>query len=142
MSDLKYNTMRFGTDEFNPYIKQALLVSNSPVNLSNFNRLDQITVQGNEPDGSKRRFMFKMDNKVYKFSGQNLVEYTGDVDSDNVLSSGNTTAQLEAVSNNSQLVGKNIYPIIALYAETENLPTAKISFKASLVQEVLDYTDE
>ena len=31
MSDIKYNTMRFGTDEFNPFIRQALLVSKSPV---------------------------------------------------------------------------------------------------------------
>lgn len=139
---LKYNTMRFGTDEFNPYIKQALLVSSAPLDLSNYNRLDKITVLGNEPEGSKRRFMFKMDNKVYKFSGQNLVEYTGTVNIDNVLDNGNTAAQLAAVSNNSQLVGKNIFPIIALYTESANLPTAKIEVSASYTVEVLDFNNE
>ncbi len=139
---LKYNTMRFGTDEFNPYIKQALLVSSEPLDLSNFNRLDKITVLGNEPEGSKRRFMFKMDNKVYKFSGQNLVEYTGTINIDNVLDNGNTAAQIEAVSNNTQLVGKNIFPIIALYTESANIPTAKIEVSASYLVEVLDYNNE
>lgn len=142
MSDIKYNTMRFLTDEFNPYIKQALLVSNEPIDLTNFNRLDQITILGNEPEGSKRRFLFKMDNKIYKFSGQNLVEYTGTVDIENVLANGNSAAQLEAVNNNSTLVGKNIFPIIALYSESENLPSAKIVATASLVQEVLDLEHE
>ena len=142
MADIKYNTMRFLTDEFNPYIRQALLVSNAPLDLTNFNRLDQLTVLGNEPTGSKRRFMFKMDNKVYKFSGQNLVEYTGTLDIDNVLNNGNSAAQLEAVSNNSQLVGKNIFPIIALYSEVADAPTAKIIATASLVQDVLDFEKE
>lgn len=135
---LQYNTMRFGTDEFKPFIKQALLVSNAPLNLTAYNRLDSILALGDEPEGSKRRFMFKMDNKVYKFSGQNLVEYTGSVTLDNVLSNGNSAAQIANVSNNAQLVGKNIYPIIALYTETELLPTAKIVANASFVQEVLD----
>lgn len=142
MSDLKYNTMRFLTDEFNPFIRQALLVSNAPIDLTNFNRLDHFTVQGNEPTGSKRRFLFKMDNKVYKFSDQNLIEYTGTVDLDNVLANGNTAAQLEAVSNNRQLVGKNIFPIIALYTESQDAPSAKIIATASLVQEVLDFEKE
>ena len=142
MSDIKYNTMRFGTDDFNPFIKKALLVSAVPVNLADFNRLDSITVLGNEPDGSKRRFLFKMNNKVYKFNGQELVEYSGTVDFDNVIASGNTTAQIEAVTNNRQLVGTNVFPIIALYSESVDLPSAKLAFNASLVQEVLDLERE
>lgn len=139
---LKYNTMRFLTDEFNPYIRQALLVSETPINLTAFNKIEQFTVQGNEPTGSKRRFMFKADNKVYKFSGQDLVEYTGDITADNVLSSGNTAAQLEAVRNNTALAGKNIYPIIALYTEVDNAPTARIVVNATASGETLDYQDE
>ena len=138
MADIKYNTMRFLTDEFNPYVRQALLVSNEPINLTNFNQIDQITVLGNEPEGSKRRFMFKMDNKVYKFSGSNAVEYTGDVTLSNVLANGNTASELESVRGNRTLVGKNIYPIIALYTTTQDAPSAKLTFAASLVQEVLD----
>ena len=142
MSDIKYNTMRFGTDEFNPFIRQALLVSKTPVDLSDFNRLDQITVQGNQPDGSKRRFLFKMNDKVYKFNGQNLVEYSGDITLDNVLADGNTAAQLESVTNNSALAGNKIYPIIALYSEVQDAPSAKLVFNASNVVEVLDYSKE
>ena len=142
MADIKYNTMRFLTDTFNPYIKQALLISQTPVDLTAFNRLDKITVQGSEPDGSKRRFMFQMDGKTYKFSGQDLVEYTGTVNIDNVLASGNTAAQLAAVQYNTALVGKKIYPVIALYAESQDLPTAKLVFSATDANEVLDYTFE
>lgn len=139
---LQYNTMRFGTDGFNPFIRQALLVSNVPVDLSDFNRLDQITVLGNEPAGSKRRFMFKMNNKVYKFSGQNLVEYTGTVDVDNVLADGNSAAQVEAVSSNRQLVGKPIFPIIALYTDSQDTPSAKLTFQATNAVEQLDFEKE
>lgn len=140
MSDIKYNTMRFGTDDFNPFIRQALLVAAVPVDLTNFNRLDQITVLGSQPEGSERRFLFKMDNKLYKFSGQNLVEYSGELTIDNVLADGNSAAQIEAVRNNTQLVGKNIFPVIALYTEVQDAPTAKLVLNASLVQEVIDYS--
>lgn len=139
---LQYNTMRFLTDEFNPFIRQALLVSDEPVDLSNFNRLDQITVLGNQPEGSKRRFMFKMNNEFYKFDGQNLVEYSGAITLDNVLADGNTSAQLEAVSSNRDLVGKPIYPIIALYTEVQDAPTAKLVFVATNAVEQLDFNDE
>ena len=139
---LQYNTMRFGTDIFNPFIKQALLISAAPVDLTNFNRLDQITVLGNQPEGSKRRFLFKMNNKVYKFDGQNLVEYTGTVDLDSVLENGNTAAQIEAVSSNRQLVGYPIYPIIALYSEVQDTPSAKLTFQAANAVEELDFNKE
>ena len=139
---LKYNTMRFGTDEFNPYIRQALLVSSTPVDLSDFNRLDQISILGNQPDGSKRRFMFKMGDKVYKFDGQNAVEYTGSVTIDNVLQDGNSAAQVEAVRSNKVLVGNKIFPIIALYSDSQDSPSAKLVFTASSAIEELDSTKE
>ena len=139
---LNYNTMRFLTDSFNPFIKQALLVSSEPVDLSDFNRLDQITVLGSQPEGSKRRFLFKMNNAVYKFDGQNLVEYTGTVNLDNVLDDGNTAAQIEAVRSNRQLVGQKIYPIIALYSEGQDTPSAKLSFQATNAVEELDFNKE
>ena len=139
---LQYNTMRFLTDGFNPFIRKALLVSAEPVDLSDFNRLDQITVQGTQPEGSKRRFMFKMNNKVYKFDGQNAVEYSGDITLDNVLDNGNTAAQIEAVRSNRQLVGNKIYPIIALYTEVEDAPSAKLIFQAANAIEELDTTRE
>ena len=142
MSDIKYNTMRFGTDEFNPFIRQALLVSAVPVNLSNYNRLDQITVLGNQPAGSDRRFMFKMDDKLYKFTDQTLTEYSGDLTLENVLNNGNTAAQIEAVSFNRQLVGKNIFPIIALYTNVQDAPSAKLVFSAANATETLDLTVE
>lgn len=135
---LAYNTMRFGTDEFLPFVRKALLVATTPINLTKLNRIDQFTIQGIQPEGSDRRFMFKADNKIYKFSGQELVEYTGTVTVDNVLKNGNTAAQVEAVKNNKTLASKNIYPIIALYSETQDIPSAKIVVTASNVQEVLD----
>ena len=139
---LQYNTMRFGTDEFNPYIRQALLVSSTPVDLSDFNRLDQISILGNQPDGSKRRFMFKMGDKVYKFDDQNAVVYSGDITIDNVLQDGNTAAQVEAVRSNKVLVGNKIFPIIALYSDSQDSPSAKLVFTASSAVEELDSTKE
>ena len=139
---LQYNTMRFLTDEFNPYIRQALVVLKTPLNLTSYNRLDSITVQGNEPTGSKRRFMFKADDKVYKFSGSDTVEYTGDITIDNVLANGNTAAQVEAVRYNTTLAGKKVYPIVALYTEVEDAPSARLAVTASFAEEVTDLVEE
>lgn len=143
-----YNTMRFGTDSFNPYLKQALLMrksgSSSDVgwDFRNYNRLDNFVLNGDEPSGTKRRFMFKVEGKFYTFSGNDLVEYTDDITLENVLADGNTAAQLLAVKNSTALVGHVIYPVIALFTETQDVPTVKLGAKLSNILENLDYTKD
>ena len=139
----QYNTMRFLTDEFNPFDRAALIVSNIPVDLSAYNCLNSISVLGDEPTGTTRRFLFKMsDDVLLKFSGQNLVIADTTLTLDNVLANGNTPAQVQAVVNNHQLVGDLIYPIIAMKSTNETPPTCKLEFAASCDLDILDFENE
>lgn len=140
-----YNTMRFGTDSFNAFLRQALLIraSGHGWDFRDYNRLDNFIIDGNEPSGTKRRFMFKVEGKIYTFNGNDLVEYTDDVTVDNVLADGNTAAQLLAVNKSTTaLVGHVIYPIIALYTENQNVPSVKLGVKLSNILENLDFTKD
>lgn len=137
---LTYNTMRFGTDEFTPYIKWALLDSQDlALDLTDYNFIERFNIAGAEPTGTQRRFMFRVDDKVYTFDGQTPVEYTGELTVNDVLEYGNTAAQVEAVKNFRTWGGKKIYPIIALYTEVEDTPSVKLTANAVTGDEILDY---
>lgn len=136
---LTYNTMRFLTDEFSLYSKSGLLISKDDyLDLTDINKIERFTISGAEPSGSSRRFMFKVDDKVYTFNDQNPVEYTGAITTDDVLTYGNTAAQVENVKNFTAWNGKKVYPIIALYTDVPDTPTAKISVTSTVGSETLD----
>lgn len=156
---LTSNTMRFCTDIFGltvedsesesggggstaAFVKKALLVSKTALDCTNKSSVQQIIISGVQPSGTDRRFMFRIDNKNYKFTGSTLVEYTGNLTTDNVLSNGNTAAQLQALSSVPGFVGKNIYPIIALKAPStsEDAPTVKLQLKTQASADTLTST--
>ena len=128
MSVLAINTMRYGHDTFS-FRKQAMLISQQPIDTKGQTAINGFLIQGVEPTGTNRRFIFKVDDKLYKFSSQNIVEYTGDGEIEDILANGNTGAEVTAVSNIPAWVGKLIYPIIVLDAPSDSsvMPTAKIS---------------
>ena len=123
-----------------PFVKKALLVSKSYLNCQNKSAVDSFIISGNEPAGTKRKFMFKFDDKVWKFtSGGTLVEYTGDLTVDNVLAKGNSAGFLNSLSGVASFVGKKIYPIIALSAPSTatDLPTVKIQLNTRTTNDTL-----
>ena len=140
---LEFNTMRFGTDVFSTE-KQALLVAKKALDTSGQTKVEGFTVTGIQPTGTDRRFMFKVDNKIYKFSGNNVVEYTGTLDADGVLASGNTASEVNAVTDIPDWVGKKIYPIVALEAASDAsvMPTAKMTLKVRSVTDVYERVEE
>ena len=140
---LQYNTMRFGTDEF-AFDHKGLLTSKVALDTTGQTSVGAFTIEGLEPLNTIRRFLFKVDDKIWKFSGQNAVEYTDGTDIDSVLANGNTAAEVTAVTDNSAWVGKKIYPIIALYADSDVtvMPTAKISLVASASSATYEQTTE
>ena len=131
------------TEVTKPTYKSALLISKTPIDCSNKSAVSQIIISGAQPSGSKRRFLWQIGSKFYKFSSGSLVEYTGDITLDNVLKDGNSATGVNALTNITDFVGKKIYPIIALRAPADaaEFPTAKIQVKATTTSETLGNVD-
>ena len=140
---LTFNTMRFGTDglEFN---KQALLVSKIPFDADGQTSVEGFIIDGAEPTGSMRRILFKVDDTIYKFEGDTLTALDGELTAEFVLENGNTVAELGAVTDIPDWVGKKIYPIVALYspADATVMPAIKMSLKVRSATDVYEKTSE
>ena len=122
--------MRFGTRTFN-FHHRALLVSKTPLDATEQTSVEGFTISGAQPADTDRRIIFKIDDTLYKFNGADLVEFDGDIDVDDVLSEGNTVSELTALTDIPAFVGKEIYPIIALFADVTALtmPSIKMTLK-------------
>ena len=129
MSLLPKNTMRLGHDTF-AFSAQAKLEAQQPIDTTNQTDITGIVVGGVEPTGTLRRFLFKVDDALYKFVNGVPVAYSGSDDVEDILENGNTATELAAVTSIQSWCNKQIYPIIALKAPAgaSVLPTAKISF--------------
>ena len=120
----------FGSDMFS-LSRQALLISNKAFDTSGQTSVEGFVISGTEPADTTRRFVFRVDGKLYKFSGQQLTEYFGSGEVYDILVGGNTAAELASVNNIPDWLGKKIYPLIALEAPIDApvMPSAKISLK-------------
>lgn len=134
---LKNNSMRYGTDEF-VFSKSALLTSKQPLDATEQTSVEGFTISGTEPSGSARRIIFKVDDELQYFVDGVPVAYPHDGEEADVLTYGNTVAELTQITNIPAWVGKKIYPIIALSspADTTVLPTIKLALKARRATEV------
>lgn len=110
---------------------KALLIAKVPFDATGKNVVEGFTITGNEPTGTNRRFLFKVDGSLIKFVDGVPTVFTGNLDVDTVLEAGNTAAELTALENITAFVGKKIYPIIALYAPNDSpvFPSAKIGLR-------------
>lgn len=127
----------------NGYERNALLISNEPLDATNATDIDGFTVTSNVPTGTIARLAFKLDDVIYRLSGSSLAEI-GEATTDNILSNGNIPAELNALSSIPAFVGKKIYPIIALHADEDTTasPTVKLALKtrsnSAVYQKVVD----
>lgn len=140
---LQYNTMRFGTDEMS-FSKQALLISKAPFDATGETSITGFELEGGQPDGSTRKVLFKVDNALYKFSGDELTAVSGSEDIETVLNEGNTVDELASVSDIPDWVGKKIYPLIALTspADANTFPSLKIGLKVMSSSDVYEKITE
>lgn len=135
---LHSNTMRYATDEF-AFNKSSLLTSKVPFDIAGQTSIDGFTIKGAEPSGTSRRFMFKVDDKLWIFSESEPTEHTGTGDFEDVIENGNTAADLETVTSVPAWVGKKIYPIIALYAPIDgNTPIVRLGLKVTTDGEIYE----
>lgn len=166
---LTSNTMRFGTDTFGDALtfvdppitptepdpdtpsesqegfqKTALLISKKALDCTKKSNVDSFVIYGNEPEGSERRIIFKIDGALYYFKNGSLASYTRDGEFDDIIKYGNKVSTLNGLSNITGFVGKKIYPIIALRApsDADNFPTIKIGLATRTNDDQLTYTVE
>ncbi len=90
------------------------------------------TIGGAEPTDSKRKILFEVDGKLYKFSGDNLLEVECEKTAADVLENGNTVAELLAVTDISDWCGRYVYPIIAIDAPADAAVMPSISLAAKV----------
>lgn len=140
---LKNRTMRFGTDGVT-FSRTSLLTFKQPFDTTGQTSVEGFVISGAEPAGTTRRFLFKVDDKLYKFVNGVPTEYSGAGDFDDVITNGNTAAQLEQVTDIADWLGKKIYPIIALEAPVDAAtnPAAKISLRVRSQTELYERTVE
>ena len=125
------------TDKFS-FRRQSLLLTTTPINLTNETSITGFSIGGTEPTDCQRKFLFEVDGKLYKFTGNNIIQVDCDKVIDEVLENGNTAAELLAVTDISTWCGKLIYPIIALDAPASSsvMPTVKFAFKVKSFSDV------
>ena len=104
---LQYNTMRFATDGFS-FNKQAWLVSKTPFDATEQTNIDGFAVDGLQPAGSMRKVMFLVDGQLTRFVDGVPTPAGGEVTLDNVLTNGNTAAELLSITDVPAFVGKKI----------------------------------
>lgn len=124
--------------------KQALLVAKTAWDCTSKSEVTGITVTGAEPTGTKRRILFKIDDKIYKYSNGALNEWNYELTAKNVLKYGNTATGLAAISGFPVFVGKKIYPIIALQAPStaDDFPSIKLALKTKVSNDTITKTSE
>lgn len=111
---MNIDTKIIGQDKFN-FATKILLESQNYLDLTQETSCYSFIIEGSEPLGTMRKFIFKIDDTFYYFKLGTLVQFNYYVDFDNVLEYGNSAAELLALQNISAFLGKKIYVICAMY---------------------------
>lgn len=121
--------------------------SEAPINLLDKSTVSGFAVAGVEPEKTKRRVAFKVDDKWNKLtvtSGTAALTplTTQDITADSILEEGNTAAEISSVTSCPPMVGKLVYPAVALYADESAtvMPTFGLTVKAAIDTTVNVYT--
>ena len=140
---LQYNTMRFATDELS-FDKRALLTTQTPFDTAGQNFITGFDITGAEPVGSERKFLFRVDEVLYRFASGTLETVERDITFDNVRTYGNTAAELLEVTDVADWVGKKVYPIIALYSPDDAavMPSVKLGLKVKSSSDIYEQNVE
>ena len=142
---LQTNTIRYGTDEF-VFNKLGLIYPNTPLDCTACNTVDGFIAEGNQPLGTDRRVVFKVDGTYYKITGTGTVTLTAvatqAITLDSVLAEGNTVLELLTATSIPGFVGKLVYPAIVLLASEDatEFPTLKLGINGHSNQD--QYTKE
>lgn len=129
---LATNTMQRGTGNFK-FRRQALFKTTDPLITQGETSITGFVISGAEPEGTSRRIIFEVDNKLYYFTNDGLTLYPYHGELADVLEHGNTVAELLEVNGIVRWLNKKIYPIVALDApfDAPIMPKIKIGLKVN-----------
>ena len=117
---------------------KSLLKSTQCWNATGDTTISGFTIEGAQPENSRRRFIFEVDNQLVKFDGNEVVNFNFPLNFQNVIQHGNTAEELAAVTSIPAWLGKKIFPIIAMDCpeDATTKPTAKISLKVNSINDI------
>lgn len=117
---------------------KSLLKSTQCWNATGDTSITGFNIEGTQPEDSRRRFIFEVDDQLVKFDGNDIENFNFPLNFQNVIQHGNTAEELAAVTTIPAWLGKKIYPIIALDCpeDATTKPTAKISLKVSSINDI------
>jgi len=123
--------------------KRAMLKSKRYLDLTQVTSVQGFIIEGTEPPGSRRRFIFEVDGNLEYFEGNAQQIFNYPLTVENVLEYGNSAEELFNVGNLACWVGKKIYPIIALENDGADVePKVKFGVKASSFNEIYSQTKD
>lgn len=117
---------------------KSLLKSTQCWNATGDTTVSGFTIEGTQPEDSRRRFIFEVDDRLVKFDGNEVVNFNFPLNFQNVIQHGNTAEELAEVTDVPAWLGKKIFPIIALDCpeDATTKPTAKISLKVNSINDI------
>lgn len=121
------DTKVFGSDQFN-FDKKKLVEYKNCFDLTQETSCYGFVIEGTEPTGTKRKFIFKVDDAYYFFRLGVPTLFNYRIDFDNILEHGNSAAELLAITNISAWCGKKIYPVVAFYNSNSQLDATITKF--------------
>ena len=129
---LATNTMQRGTGNFE-FRRQALFKTTDPLDTQGETSITGFVISGTEPEGTSRKIIFEVDEKLFYFTHDGLTAYPYHGELADILEHGNTVAELLEVNGIVRWLNKKIYPIVALDApfDAEIMPKIKIGLKVN-----------
>ena len=109
-------------------MKTALFKYKSPLDCTYFTTIEHFNISVVEPDGSKIRIIFLIEDEYYKFYGDSLRLIDFNPTLEEILENGNTCSELLELTNIRIFEGKRVFPIIAMSCDdSEVYPKIKMS---------------
>ena len=115
---LDTNTMQRGNSPFK-FNRRALFYYPDALDFTRETAVKKFLISGAEPENSSRRIIFEVEGKLYYFTNDGLTDYPYYGELDDILSYGNTVAELLAVEGIPQFIGKRVGFKVAIQAPAD-----------------------
>lgn len=131
-------SLKYLSDGFT-FRKRALFKANEPLDFTYETSCNGFEIGGTEPDDCNRRVIFQIDDALYRFGANGVLDEYGNLgELEDILKEGNTVGELLALESIPAFVGKKVFPIIAMDApaDTPIFPRIKLSAKVNCYNDV------